>query len=107
MFDGESCFMNQVIKLAESKAHIMDFTVMRVLEAMFSLVRKGIDNVIEYNEDHPDFELENDQICNFIRKWVIFSTIWGIGGSMNLSARTEFSNELADLTDVDTPNCSV
>jgi dynein heavy chain 1 len=52
MFDGETCFMNQVIKLAESKPHIMDFTVMRVLEAMFSLVRKGIDNIIEYNDDH-------------------------------------------------------
>jgi hypothetical protein len=30
----------------------MEFTMMRVLEAMFSLVRKGIDNVIDYNEEN-------------------------------------------------------
>lgn len=39
----------------------------------------------------------------FIRKWVVFASIWGIGGSMNLGCRTEFSNELAELTDVETP----
>ena len=70
----------------------MDFTVMRVLEAMFSLVRKGIENVIDYNNDHEDFELEQDQISRFIKKWVVFASIWGIGGSMNLKERTEFAN---------------
>lgn len=47
-----------MVKLAESKPHIMEFTVIRTLEAMFSLVRKGIDNVIEYNEDHQEDELD-------------------------------------------------
>lgn len=65
---------------------------MRVLEAMFSLVRKGIENVIDYNNDHEDFELEQDQISLFIKKWVVFASIWGIGGSMNLQERTEFAN---------------
>ena len=36
-------------------------------------------------------------------KWAVFSTIWGIGGSMNLQARTSFSNKITDFTDVDTP----
>jgi len=36
-------------------------------------------------------------------KWVIFSACWGIGGSMNLATRTNFSNRLADFTDTETP----
>ena len=28
----------------------MDFTRIRVIEAMFALIRKGIENIIEYNE---------------------------------------------------------
>ena len=37
----------------------MDFTIIRVLEGMFSLIRKGISNVLEYDETHPDFPLES------------------------------------------------
>lgn len=70
---------------------------------MFALIRKGIDNIIEYNENHSDFPLETGQIENFMRKWVLFSTIWGIGGSMNLSTRTEFSNSICNFTSVETP----
>lgn len=35
----------------------MDFTKIRCLEAMFALIRKGISNVIDYNDSHPDFNL--------------------------------------------------
>lgn len=36
-------------------------------------------------------------------KWAVFSTVWGIGGSMNLSTRTAFSNKITEFTDVETP----
>lgn len=39
-----------------------------------------------------------------MQRWVIFAACWGIGGSMNLSTRTQFSNRLADFTDVETPS---
>jgi len=35
----------------------MDYTRIRVLEAMFALIRKGISNILEYNEGHPDFPM--------------------------------------------------
>lgn len=38
----------------------MEFTVIRVLEALFALIRKGITNVIEYNEQNSDIPLESD-----------------------------------------------
>jgi dynein heavy chain 1 len=67
--------------------HVMEFTRMRVLEALFSLIRKGIENILEFNEG-TDFPIEGAQIDGFMTKWVLFSACWGIGGSMNLQTRT-------------------
>jgi len=76
---------------------------MRCLEALFALLRKGIENIIEYNDSHSDFPLEPSQIEAFMQKWVIFSTVWGIGGSMNLATRTAYSNNICDFTSIETP----
>jgi hypothetical protein len=37
-------------------------------------------------------------------KHVIFSTLWGIGGSMNLFTRTNFGNKLSEFTSVPMPS---
>jgi hypothetical protein len=36
-------------------------------------------------------------------KWTVFSTIWGVAGSMNLSLRTEFSEELRAISGIEMP----
>jgi dynein heavy chain 1 len=51
--------MTRAINLAETQPHIMEFTRIRCLESLFALIRRGISNVIEYNENHPDFPLSD------------------------------------------------
>ena len=41
-----------------------------------------------------------------MQKYTVFACIWGVGGSMNFTLRTEFSNEIANYTDVETPMIS-
>lgn len=103
--DSESqSFVSRTLKLAENLTHIMDFTIIRCLESFFALVRRGITNVLEYNENHSDFPLSNEQVSAYMNKWVVFCCIWGIGGSMNLQTRTDFSEELrADCGVVEMP----
>jgi len=36
-------------------------------------------------------------------KWLLFSAVWGIGGSMNLSTRTDFSNKITEFTNIQAP----
>jgi dynein heavy chain 1, cytosolic len=86
MFDDtdQPSFATTAVEAAAKLPHIMDYTDIRVLEAMFALIRRGISNVIEYNNQHPDFPLEVGQINNYMQKWVVFACIWGVGGSMNL-----------------------
>ena len=107
MFISEEDFSfgTRALELASNTVHVMEFTRMRTMEAMFSLIRKGIENILEYN-DNTEFPLEGTQIKNFMTKWVLFSAVWGIGGSMNLSTRTNFSNNIVDFTDIETPPIS-
>lgn len=58
--DDEPSFMTQAVEKASKMTHVMDFTAIRVLEATFALIRRGITHVILYNENHPDFPLERE-----------------------------------------------
>lgn len=100
--EEDVCFASRAFAYASQQEHVMLFTRMRTMEALFSLTRKGIENIIEYNEG-TDFPLDDSQVAGFMAKWAVFATIWGIGGSMNLRTRTKFSNALADFTDVEMP----
>jgi len=68
MFDDseDPSFTTRTVELAENMSHIMEFTRIRVLEAFFCLIRKGISNVIQYNDEHSDFPLSNDQVCTYM-----------------------------------------
>lgn len=97
--------IQQALDISEKYNHVMDFTVIRVIESMFALVRKGIGNIIEYNENHSEYPMSEIQMYQYISKWLMQSVIWGFGGSLSLSNRMEFSNKLCELTrDIDFPS---
>lgn len=108
LFDDSesSSFMTSTVELAQTLPHVMDFTRIRCLEAFFALVRKGLSNVAEYNENHADFPLSDGQVAAYMTKWLVFCALWGIGGSMNLQTRTEFGEELRNMSNVDMPSAA-
>jgi dynein heavy chain 1 len=85
------------LKLAQTIPHVMEFTVIRVVEATMALIRKGISNVLEYNDSHPEIPLENEILVKYMRKWTIQSFMWGVAGSATLMRRGEFSQKLAEI----------
>ena len=50
-------FLLKALATASSLKHIMDFTVARALDSLFSLLAKGCRTVLEYNMNHPEFSL--------------------------------------------------
>jgi hypothetical protein len=92
-FEGKDCFMSQVLSITKDANHIMEFTYMRVLEAMFSLVRTGISNLLKYRDERQT----EAQIGSYMKKFFIYTIIWGVGGSLNLKERTAFSNKLSEM----------
>ncbi len=97
-------FADKALEISAKYNHIMEFSRIRVIESMFALLRKGTSNIIDYNENHSEFPLTEDQSINYIKKWLCLSLIWGFGGSLSLDLRTEFSNKLINLnSDIDFP----
>lgn len=85
--EGEPSFAERMVETATEHPHVMEFTRIRVLEASFALIRKGITNVLEYNESRPDFPLDEEILKKYIQKWTLFSLMWGLAGSMTLHQR--------------------
>jgi dynein heavy chain 1 len=85
------------LRLANAVQHVMEFTVIRVVEAMMALIRKGISNVLEYNDSHQEIPMEDDVLVKYMRKWTIQSIMWGVAGSATLARRGEFSKKLAEI----------
>ena len=102
-FQGEDSFVSRMLNYAEARVHIMDFTRIRVLEATFALIRKGISNVLEYNESHADFPLSASQVEDYMIKWLALALMWGVGGSLNLREREKFSVFIMEQADTGMP----
>ena len=44
----------------------MKFSDIWVLEALFTLLRKGVENVWDYNSTYPEFPLSDDIISKYM-----------------------------------------
>ncbi|MCQ2815661.1 MAG: AAA family ATPase [archaeon] len=100
-------FVPKALEYVGTLKHIMDFTVIRVIESMFALLRRGITNIIEYNDSHSEYPMSQDGVINAMKKWLVISMVWGFGGSLNLKDRSNFSNKLKEFTaDIDFPDTS-
>merc|ERR1712142_207686 len=50
------------LAFASRMEHIMDFTNLRALSSLFSMLSQGVRNIHQYNSTHPDFPMKNDVI---------------------------------------------
>ena len=49
------------LQYAQTLDHIMDFTRLRALSSLFSMLNQMVRNIMNYNQFHPDFPL---QVCS-------------------------------------------
>ena len=82
------------LALARPKEHVMEFSDIRALEALFALLRKGIERVVEYNEQNIDFPLESTVYGKYIKSWCLLSLNWAFVGDLKLGRRAEYFQEL-------------
>ncbi|QRW00298.1 cytoplasmic dynein 1 heavy chain 1 [Ceratobasidium sp. AG-Ba] len=91
------------LQFAESVDHIMDFTPTRALNTLFSLINKTVRNVVEYNNQHPDFPLTHERIEQYVSKRLLVNIIWAFTGDAKLDLRAEMGDFLRGQTGVDLP----
>ncbi|KAL8738025.1 MAG: hypothetical protein Q9181_001132 [Wetmoreana brouardii] len=95
--------LSNALSEARRLNHIMEFTEIRALNTMFSLINRSCRAIIEYNVQHEDFQLDDDQMEGFVLKKLILAVIWAFAGDCPLAERKLFGEHLCDLTIVDAP----
>lgn len=83
--------------------HIMEFTDIRGLTTLFSLLNKSCRNVIEYNIQHHEFPLEQEQMEAYISKKLLLALVWSLVGDCPLSDRRTFGRFVTAFSTIDTP----
>lgn len=96
-------YVKKALKRSEACHHIMDFSTIRAVGTLFSLLRKMCHSVLEYNAQHPDFPLNDEQIDGYLSKKLMLATIWAFTGDCPLTERKNFGDYLASLATLDMP----
>eukprot|EP00761_Pharyngomonas_kirbyi_P012437 gb/GECH01012464.1/.p1 GENE.gb/GECH01012464.1/~~gb/GECH01012464.1/.p1 ORF type:complete len:4713 (+),score=1227.40 gb/GECH01012464.1/:1-14139(+) len=96
--------VTRTIEFATELGHVMDFTRLRVLTSIFSILNYGIIKIMDYNGSHPYFPMDRDHMQHFITKHLVFSLIWGLGGSMNIKDRVELGRFISSISTISMPD---
>ncbi|KAI9815391.1 MAG: hypothetical protein M1826_002067 [Phylliscum demangeonii] len=96
-------FAQRLLGEASTLNHIMDFTEIRVLDTLFSLINRTCRALIEYNMQHLDFPLESEQIETFVVKKLLLAIVWSFAGDSPLSDRKAFGKLVAESIAHDLP----
>ncbi|ELR09608.1 Dynein heavy chain, cytoplasmic [Pseudogymnoascus destructans] len=96
-------FLLTALEHAENFKHIMEFTVARVLNTLFSLLNKTVRDIVEYNAQHVDFPLDSDQVESFVSKKLLLSLVWSLTGDCPLGDRKVFGDYVATLSTFGSP----
>ncbi|CAG8487876.1 5917_t:CDS:10 [Dentiscutata erythropus] len=99
----EEGLVTKTLMQAEKLEHIMDFTHMRVLNTLFSLLNKTVRNVIDYNTQHPDFPMTAEHLDSYVTKRLVLSVIWSFSGDAKLDYRAELGDFVRGIATVDLP----
>ena len=68
--------------------HIMDFTRLRALASLFSMLNQSVRNILNYNHTHPDFPMQLDQLERFVPKALVYGILWSFAGDGKLKGIT-------------------
>ena len=93
--------VEQVIVAALQKTHCMEMSRMAMLNSVLSLLADGSKQCGEYDVGIP---LSDEHQESFMEKWLLLSLLWGIGGSLCLKEREEFSKDICALSSISTPS---
>jgi dynein heavy chain 1 len=96
-------FIEKALSMARKYRHIMEYTDIRALNTLFSLLNKACRNVLEYNVQHQDFPLEDEKMEAYLAKKLLVAIVWALVGDCPLSERKLFGDQIAGLTDVELP----
>jgi len=96
-FFDEGDLVDKCLAYVGTQEHIMDFTRLRAMTGVFSLMNKAISNIIDYNSTH-DFGMPQDRLERYITNRLAYALMWGFGGSLRLTDREAFARYIQTVS---------
>lgn len=87
-----------------TQSHVMEITVCGVLSTLYKMMKRGIVEAVNYNEENSDDPMSDAHLNKFAIKWLLYSTLWAFGGSMNVSKRYILSDVITSNYDCELPS---
>jgi dynein heavy chain 1 len=100
----EGGMVEQLLQFSLEGPHVMVPTRSRLLLSLFSLLLRAVYNVVEYNEGHPDFPMSDEHMERYVGKWLLFSLLWGFGGSMDYNNRIKLCEQIKSQSTIEVPD---
>ncbi|CAD7970789.1 unnamed protein product [Amoebophrya sp. A120] len=88
----------ELLKVCTTMKHVMVYTDIRVITSFFGLLKKAVQDVKDFNDQH-EVPLSEADVSTYTEMYVPFALCWAFGGSMYLSERLKFCNEVAHYCD--------
>eukprot|EP00522_Entomoneis_paludosa_P000277 CAMPEP_0172474334 /NCGR_PEP_ID=MMETSP1065-20121228/69303_1 /TAXON_ID=265537 /ORGANISM="Amphiprora paludosa, Strain CCMP125" /LENGTH=4205 /DNA_ID=CAMNT_0013232513 /DNA_START=82 /DNA_END=12699 /DNA_ORIENTATION=- len=102
--DRTSSLVIDALEFALQENHIMEPSRNRLFQTFGSLLVQGINQAIEYDENHPDFPMSGEHMEKFAKRWLLHSLMWSFCGSAPWEVRKRFSDMLLRTSGVIIPN---
>jgi len=74
-------FVEEALEFSLSQTHIMPPTREKLVSTLKSLLIRGIQKALEYDENHPDLPISGEYMNNFAARWLPYSLLWSFSGS--------------------------
>ncbi len=95
--------MSKCLDYSNKFEHVMEFTKIRALNSMFSILNQHIRNILNYNQYH-DFKLNDYQINKYLSKSILIAIIWSFSGDCHLKYKIDLCNYIKQITKINLPN---
>lgn len=95
--------VEKCLEFASSLEHIMDFTRMRALSSLFSMMNEAVRQIHAYNTSHQDFPLEPDAVDRYMSKSLVYGMLWSFTGDAKLKVRSELGEYIRSITTIPLP----
>ena len=92
--DRTSSLVLDALEFALAQPHVMPPTRDRLLQTLESLLLQGIQQAIEYDENHPEFPITGEHMDKFAKRWLLHSLMWAFAGSSSWEVRQKFGEML-------------
>jgi len=91
------------LEYSATQEHIMDFTRLRALGSLFSMLNQMVRNILLYNHQHADFPMQTDQMEQYVPKSLVYSILWSFAGDAKMKVRHAMSDFIRSITTIPLP----